>query len=661
LNTDEFRAKLSSAVAAGAFVPVLGAQVSCAAVWANSPSRDYRDLVGQQKGRSVQALEIAETTAIVRQIAAALSSPDHWLHKEKVFDKPIADPYLESYLRGIPGSEGPADAAGAPAEEATVATLELHLRVEITALSFVLTRLWTDAFAASPQPLRARLADEVINSEMVGYYEFSLMRALMSSLDACHALWVAVAPSEGGTLEEPPLLKLEWVYEKLLVLASRAVADSANANEFWSGQFGPSASDGFAGRHGEFVRDREHTCGWKWPENRAYPIPAKPDLCGIRSAHVLWVEALREHCILSGSRAYRTIEQVVFLLALDDAVDDLLNVTVDPPEIGLVYREQLRRFEQRAVAGAPDALARDIGTLRSLYEHCGRMPDGSVRPPDALHRSLAKLLARSHSVRLVRAQDAGAPKGSPKRPRGTETAAPPLCREVVLNMAMDLEMERAIEEQFPRYRVLVPARMPIETLDVSDEEDPLTLSLDGDYWATWCLGQFDSSTSRGGKVAEKWCWFDGLDGRGCVVSVEGDGPLIVKLFGSPVHELPSPARHRIVMDESDLLRLLQDLLPRKVKELDTVVRTGEIYFFGQGAATWSERTPFYMMARHHGEPQNRESREGDTRGSEGVVAAMDVGRLRIEGASALRSLNIDWPQAEELHDIAFSVVAEAFK
>jgi len=629
MNLEEFGSRLARAVSTkGSFVPILGFEVSTSPVWADAPP-ELAEQYGMGSGRSLQAAELQKKGLLTCMVSESLLSDPESRGSDDMVEG------LASYLKKFGGDKRKCELPQGHIPELA------DLQRDVTWLGYALTIVWARSLAGSPRPLGLDFADEPADSAYYGAY--NLDDALRSCLDDCLHLWSL----ELWPAAEPEALKLEWVYEKLLLLAARIFAPQAV--DFWQDQ----ARDGFADDHRDFIEAHRRGCGWQWPTGAAVPqfVAAQALEPGVRLSHVLWVEVLRHHCLLAGTRAYRTSEEVAFFLSLDDRLVDLPNVTADPFETGLVYRERISRGSK--------AFAQDMETLRSLYEYCSSMPDGSPRPPGALHRALAKLVRKSDSQERKLAVPV-APTNK-QRPRGLAQSG--VCRQVVLSMSLDLEMERAIEIEYPRYRVMVPASVPLKVVEGSDPGAPI-------YENTWLLGEFEAATSDGARNASKWTLVNELDEhKDPVVELEGEGPLIIKLFGSPLHDIgdtsqfsageidssnPLPLRHRVVVDEGDLLKRLFNLLPSGVGGLADRVSASDKFFFGQDAVTWSERAPFFMVEAIAGTGSDLEG------GEDVSERAITVGKVGLAGDSTLRRLRVS--RTEDLvepQDIAGLIMLKA--
>jgi len=620
VESTDFDKHLDKAVKRGVLVPILGFGVSTSPTWADAPlERD--ELVrffGQQGGRSMQAAELHKIDLQTHLVSEALADKI----KEQEFGS------LASYLKNLRNPRR----GCVPLEMLSQGIT--GLQKDVTFLGYVLTVVWAEGLKINPRPLGLDFADKPAGAKHAT--EKGLDVALRNCLNDCMQLWNSSAWKEA----EAPQLRLEWIYEKLLLLAARIYATLRE--DFWQVASDPD----FAGKHRDFIEYHESRCGWTWPLGEAMPLvaPCHHTDPGLHLSYVLWVEALRRHCLRAGTRAYRTRQEVAFLLALDNKIEDLPNVTADPFESGLVNRVD-KEVEQ------------DLKTLKDLYEFCSFAPDGSPRVPGALHQALARLVRQSD----VNDRNQRASQSQGGRKRHAVLPSSLKCRQIILSMSLDLEMERAIEKEYREYRVMVPALVPLRP--VKTPPPGRTPSPDSRrYGETWLLGEFTSGSSRDAREATGWKLVADVNED----AEPNDGPLIVKLFGSPLHELGTtsqfcsgyidsepalPLHHRVVVDEADLLKRLFMLLPKEAGGLVERVRSCVLFFFGQDAVTWSERARFFMVRAIDDRPIDSED-ESD--GTWGPVAVGDPG---LAGGSALRRLNISL--SRDSRDIAGLIMERA--
>lgn len=624
---------MKRAAADGVLVPVLGLEISALTDYGNAPKGTIAQEYGQDPGqpRCSQAKELhevarrsCEMTQHLKVVPLDAQLVQHYRGEWKYEDPPRRKEMVE-YLGQIVCAEiGDVQCAmGEHIDENERRFMDL--KIDLVALALGLSRSWTQWLAAQSSPLSTIKSDDAAPDSVAD--ENFVTIYLARSVDHAAALHQR---QQQGLWAEPRDLHLEWVYEKLLLLASQIFSSRPQA--FWldsvtqSGD--PEGASGFAGRHSEFVADHVGT-NWRMKGQGGVPEVRKGGSAGnpgVRVSHVLWAESLIMHVLLSGTSAYRTIEQIAFLLSLDDNVADLPNLSADPFEVGLLYPQDRR----------------DMEALRSLLRDA-EVVDGGSRAPGAFHRAIARLMRQT--IDHFDIPDPDASYASKRRKTGRKThvrseespeqPSLPAQKQIIITMALDREMERALDEEFDAYRLLIPVWIPLKS-----ESGELRSK------AGWLHGEMKVVEQDGRRIGRCSEWIDVTaytEDQTPKVSLVGDGPVLVKLFGSPLTDVrpedfeagttdydPTPRRGgirpRVVLDESQLLRLLfGNATPMQVRGMDDALLKSRMFFFGQDAVTWSDRIPYLMMETlrgSEGATQDRLERDDDT-----VPAAGEMERV----------------------------------
>ena len=182
----------------------------------------------------------------------------------------------------------------------------------------------------------------------------------------------------------------------------------------------------------------------------------------------------------------------------------------------------------------------------------------------------------------------------------SSTEAPNSTKALILTMALDTEMERALEQVFDSYRVVVPVFLP---------------KRESKGWnPSWMVGEFQFIREERSEVRRFKAHWTRVTEQGEALqrkfAVEGSGPLLIKLFGSPLanfgpqgmsaseggeHGGQMEIRPRMVLDERELLRLLKSSLPTEIDGLPEKCAASRLFFFGQKTVKWSDRIPFLIV------------------------------------------------------------------
>lgn len=443
-------------------------------------------------------------------------------------------------------------AADGEAEEITPNDALFEFELAVARLTAALTFEWAGDLSRNPAPLKDGHTMSIVEASEED--SFGRVRA---ALDA--ALRLRQHEDLPGTFRS---VDAYWVYVKLLIFVAETVGSSA---AFWQGSEDPS----FVTRHKAAINDDVtlcgNSCGWNAsgagvPE--LAPLPGSRRSTGVEFSHLVWLEELLWFALLSQTRAYRTRAQVAFALSLDDEGAGIPRLPADPFEMGLLYS----RLD-----------VREIDDLASIMKHCSTDEDGLPRPPGAFHLALAKMFQR-HAV---------------------NTSLKPA---IIFALGMDLDMERALATWFGSYRVLIPVYLPLKELNAGAAEER-GKSLDHTKKA-WLLL---TVTKRGPEEDAEW----DLAGEG--IDLQQGGPVVIKLYGSPAHDLPlltecrnqelvrntydpsRPPMHRLVLDELELMSAVSGQ-PSEAEMPGFVTRFKESMFFlfGDDALSWGDRAPYLI-------------------------------------------------------------------
>lgn len=603
---------VQKAAADGVFVPVIGLEMSANPDYGKASPR-VADAYGQDPDgpMSSQDTELAGVWSHQCRLAAQVSAEEpsgsakaYWPLLPAFPDAalPLATsagmPHkpevgriaLAAFIKSMswPGRGGMYCNAEEAAEQTAEDVVYEDLIADAALLAMTMKRAWSTWLADDSEPFSSVNSDSPIGKDYP--QDEGVHYVLCACLEHC---WDLLAASRSKRWTEPHDLLLRSIYSKLLLLGSQVLGGEPNL--IWKvapDGFGIEPSD-FIGRHGETIRSYgADATGWRWsgsglPQSRS--ISHGVDY-GLRLPHVLWTESLVRHLFLAGTRAYRTASQIAFLLALDDEGGELPNMSGDPFEVGLLHEANT---------------GRDIAALRSLLDFAETVLDAEgvlrPRPPGAFHRALAKVIARMLEVGGTRQASVAASK----RKTGATSAGQAAVKAILLTMALDREMERAFELELDSYRLLIPVWLPLKSANPRERRSE----------AAWMLGEFevvvDDATHARISVCRGWINVTTLDADARLkANVLGRGPLLIKLFGSPltdvgscedyvssceIIDVRSEIQPRVVLDERELLRLLSESIPAQVQALHDALLNAHFFFFGQNAVSWSDRIPYLMI------------------------------------------------------------------
>ncbi len=440
--------------------------------------------------------------------------------------------------------------------------------INLFELTYTLTILWAGGLRDNPQPfgnqkiLTARTDEEI--------KEKSLM-ATQRLLNCC-ARQYEENRKENPDGKNMDLLHIEWIYCKLLYLFSQIFYP----HELWdagcspcqapgkkdkvlscyvSGQCDELSQNQFSNVHSRLIRTLSGETNWEVNYNNI-EVKESPRTIFIDLNHIQWLQRLIRHLLLHQTRRFRTREELAFMLSLNDEVKGLAGETSDPFELGSLFaiKDQF-----------------DIRLLKETLKYCEG--DDEPNPPQPFSWSLARMLKQYPSSNS-------------------------LGKHILLSLSLDRELERAMSYWFDSFHLLIPVNITEES---RGQETGWLLG--------YCTSEKDQNTQKpiGRYTIDKWqmIYRDVLKNDGSVWQ-ESKGPLIVKLFGAPLEDIPESndlrydkkedeiieIQHRIVLDESRLWKSLSDQLELP-GDVNTPTGTAFRCFFGQDAIRWSERLPFY--------------------------------------------------------------------
>jgi hypothetical protein len=456
----------------------------------------------------------------------------------------------------------------------------LNLQVALVSTAARMTQVWATALRDSPTSAGTTwLSRSVPTAEAVDTFD-----SLRVCLDKAHELTL-LKPAPGSLRNRD----VNYIYVKLLRLTKDVVDDR---KVFWK----KDDADNFADRHKTWMRTtgRQVDCGWSLDSD--IPTPRRTTDSGIRLAHLIWLENLLRFTLLSQTRAHRTRSDIAFALSLNDPGIDIPKMPADPFEIGLLYE----RHE-----------AREATELARLMKYCSTSNEGERRRPGTFHTALARIMRFYES-----------------KPRADGSKRIP----IMLVLGADLEMESALEQEYDRYQVLVPVLLPKDGRTAgwgrSEEDEP-----DGDEVQSdksWLMGTF--SRRDEGFVGE---W----EVIGSSAAWQERGPLVIKLFGSPAHDLPVIGEisgdtslydigrtpiHHVVLDEMEMIDAIvhtRDEMER-LEGLYDRFASSMMFCFGYDAISWGDRAPYLVVSaiRSNAEKRGAVWGEAEDGSFPGIVA-----------------------------------------
>lgn len=580
----------------GVFVPVLGPELAADPTFTQAPHAVLDNYLqneeerASQQSRELLAISTHQDRLIARinSVSPKVSPVAYWpLLRPKAAGKLDRDKltnYLEQlHWPGVGAHEGDADVWGALTPQSL---LYEDFLCDVALLALALKRAWTGSLMNDSRPLSAMGPDTVVE-DASRIEDEKIQHVFAACLEACGRLWEA---SQSSKWEEPCGLRLEWVYSKLLLLGSQVFGKDPRLLWDKGPAWAEASPRDFIKRHRQMLSRGQLTTGWAVGMSGT-PVPSQIHRfeLGPRLTHAVWAESLVRHVLLAGTRAYRTSEQLAFLLSLNDKAIDLPDMSVDPFEVALLRGP--RHGEDND----------DIEVLKGIYKFAemSEASNGSQarRLPGAFHQAIARITREMLDTRAKEPRT-----GGERRRRGNAASAGPTSdKALILTMALDTEMERALEREFNSYRVLIPVYLPLKG---PRRWDP-----------TWVLGEFilEQDVPSGPRKfsCPRWTMVTerGNDEQN-KADVAGKGPLLIKLFGSPLTDVGTgesyasanpdidaggEVKHRVVLDETELLSLLKESLPLQVRGLIAKFGGSSLFFFGQNAVKWSDRIPYLIV------------------------------------------------------------------
>jgi len=626
---------VKDAAGAGEFVPVLGLEISCLPAYGDAPV-SVAAFYGQEAESPVcaQTKELEEVARrkceIIGYLRAAVESEVALTNLQKRFngrwitdvDEKLAR-RLQDYLTASSSALDSNECAlGEGLDDPDLRFIDL--KIDLVNLALSLTQAWTTWLSEEASPISRIQGDTPAQVRFADNEDVNLY--LAACVDHCAVL---LGKANKNEWEPPANLHIEWIYQKLLLLASQVFGSAPDL--FWvqGGKWSPAriAAGNFVGRHAGFIRRFPVATNWALDEGDESPHAISQPKAGVRLSHALWVDRLLSHVLFAGTHAHRTSGQLAFLMSMHEKITELPNLTADPFEVGLLY------------AYADD---QGMSALKEALENSERvLAEGALvpRPPDAFHIAVARIFRDTidgleRGAAPVNPEPGIAGKMRTQKPKedGQAENRKSLAakKQIIVSLSLDREMERALERELDVYRLLVPVWLPLRNSDTRAEGGETS-------HGTWMYGTFRRIADSEPRTFECLGWVDveSKDGNERpATSLVGDGPLLVKLFGSPLTDVGTvqdyqsrpnidlsgkgEIRPRVVLDEGELLRLLFSAVPDQVSGLRDALLRSKMFFFGQDAVTWSDRIPFLMMESLRGS-------EGESRTRSNPVASTDGG------------------------------------
>lgn len=585
------------------FVPVLGFELSCLPEYNRVPEKAQKKL-----GKlSPQLQELARQNIRIHAICGHLSGGDRL---------PM------DYLKQFEPREKPKVAPEAQ-DELVASKTFLMLLGNLARLATALMACWGRWISEKPRPIGSTYQDTVAkfeeNEEEEGEEgeggNCHAVTHMRRCLNCCSELKRQI--DENKFKEVPNALEINWVYKKLLWFASEVFEpdklwEASNPCYYENNCCGEKGTTGFREKHAQFVFEYSEDTNW----GEDFKVLNRPCSTGVHFSNLLWLQSLIRHLLLSGTRAFRTREELAFLLSLNDEIKQLPDAAADPFEIGLLF---------------PPPTATDKQTLNYVLSYC-EGNSSKDRVPQPFYRALALFLLQKRNRACSMAEKTEDPLKRSEDLRRANT-------QVILSMCLDREMERAIASVYARFRIAIPVNLPL---------------ISGDIQASWLVGdcvKCEEPELPGYRVVE---WFN-LENY-AKTNLVFDGPLVVKLFGSPLERpVLSPAAimsnnidfekeptHRLVLDETALLSSLFELIPENYGDLLSYLAGSQLFFFGQNAIRWSERVPFFMVRTIAGKDFDEGIQSADDEKCANSVGsrAVSFGIPGELGATAWGKLNI---------------------
>jgi hypothetical protein len=274
------------------------------------------------------------------------------------------------------------------------------------------------------------------------------------------------------------------------------------------------------------------------------PTHQTSDSVTLRVEHLAWLSNLLWYTLSFWSPCYPTTSELAFELALESEIT--------PPG----------RVDLSQAAAAWDSPRRLTSHLRKRLAYCEE-----ASSPSRLHIYLAAVLRQAYST--YRSSTAS---GSTSQHPGQEGASPLM--PIAFTTNFDCALERALSAIGGRYHVIYPVR------SAGGQSASVTWR-----YATYPLR--DKETDRGD----------------CKALSEDrlHGPVVVKLHGSPLHDLAKGQQHWIVAAGVGYLEAIAEahaLLPPWLKlQLKPSVPSRRFWFLGHSLNDWTIRLLLYEHLR----------------------------------------------------------------
>ncbi len=618
----------------GTFVPVLAFELACLPQYNLTRGVSSGDHGLESRQLQQLALQVERCARAVGILRGTGESPQSQIEM-------CATRYLENLTSNLNLDKPPAPAEAPSRAQDGTDMLRTpvfdNLVTNLARLATALTSAWARHLATIPIPVRFGRDELVVPASLLSSSKPPITCHLRQSLNCCAVLY-DVVERQGERREEPNSLKMKWVYEKLLLFASEVFGqeavwqegDACDQNNLCCGVVW---RDTFRERHSKFIRVQGERTGWNYELRRV----GREDV-GVRVSHLQWLQGLLKHLLLAGTRAYRTRSELAFLLLLDDEARRLPDAATDPFEMGLLLGTE-----------------RDKKTLTDVLAFCEAL-SGAARP-DASGSSHGIHPFYGALARFLRQERAVVERNRVREVRSRSR------RQVVVSMGFDREMERALAHEFDRFRIALPVRLPILDTEHDMEHEPVAGPVRRTPTASWLVGECVRTGTPLGYRVQGWVPFGDEQQDGSSIVLEHDGPLVVKLFGSPLEDVGDAFReshkesgtinpngvieHRLVLDETALLSSLVRCLPDG-GDLGSYLSSNSLFFFGQDALRWSERVP-YSLVRFLDPPKQVEESLGDgpvdaSRSSSKTTVSF--GKPGVIGAFALDKLQVRYVEGE---------------
>lgn len=590
---------IEKAASSAKFVPVIGLDFSCSPEYSKIPPDVKKKFDCHSSQRAELARQHVHIDAILERFSDSASDN-------------LCKAYLKSFRPISVTQQECIDSESKTYYDAHPEFIMLQANLIRLATSLVLD--WSKEFSLNPWPIGPIFKERPVELSSDFHSSYKNMRR---TLNCCSVLWESSTKDDSFFLNS---LRIEWIYAKLLMFSSEVF----DANTLWN-QPDPCHEEkkcciaesgrSFKERHIRYLGD--------WRDRTNWTVDFKPrhrrDDIGVTFSHILWLQSLIRHLLLSGTRAYRTAEELSFLLSLDDMAGvELPDASVDPFEIALL-------------AGRTDG---DMDSLRGLLSYC----EGNNRSPHLFYWALARYLRFMRTHMVVNNDNNDRNYMERKSSELWE-------RQVVLSICLDRELERGIAKEFDKFRILIPVRISLRDGKNSNDK------------ASWLIGECKRNPSNGiGYEVEKWIHAES-DHKS---DLQHDGPLLIKLFGSPLEILPHPKnlfpdgsnarylysrdsdsriKHRLVLDETELISSLFRLIPHYADLIDFLKKTN-MFFFGQHVTRWSGRVPYLLVQRLDPSERSDSISNEDDVSEKNEAGAESFGESTIIGKTALKKLNI---------------------